>query len=66
MPEWDEVARKAWAEPEPAERIAGWLLDFDARLRETAADQPPEDRAAIEAFADAANKPPRRLMEARA
>lgn len=64
MPEWDEIARQAWASPGSAEeRIAGWLLDFDARLRETAADQPPEDRASIESFVKAANKPPRSLME---
>ena len=49
---------------QPAERIAGWLLDFDARLGETAADQPSEERAAIESFAEAANKPPKGLMEA--
>ena len=65
MAEWDEIARQAWADATPAaERIAGWLLDFDARLRETAADQPPEDRASIESFVEAANKPPRGLMEA--
>ena len=64
MPEWDDIARQAWASPGSAEdRIAGWLHDFDARLMETAADQPPEDRASIENFVEAANKPPRGLME---